>query len=135
MEGGIFPSRSDASQGAKGCLSKKNDRPPAATPERPDPSIMRPSPPLFRPRGYPVRLHPLRRWAARPGIMAPKQAQTAPRIKRTYSQLALKCRLEQAPKTIRELKYVNQTLFKRIKKLKTVFAVLQHLSRWRSPGR
>ena len=51
--------------------------------------------------------------------MGPKRAQTAPPIRRTYSQLALKCRLEQAMKTNRELKYVNQTLNQRNEKLKT----------------
>ena len=49
--------------------------------------------------------------------MAPKRVQFAPRERRTYSNQALKARLEHAMKKIRELKFVNQSLAKRNKKL------------------
>ena len=57
--------------------------------------------------------------------MAPKRAQFAPRARRIYSNLALKTRPGDAMEKIRELKFVNQSLFKRNKKLKTTFEAIQ----------
>ena len=51
--------------------------------------------------------------------MAPERANFAPRVRRTYSNFALKARLEHAMAKIQELKYANQSLTKRNKKLKT----------------
>ena len=57
--------------------------------------------------------------------MAPKRAHFAPRARRIYSNLALKTRLEHATKKIRELKLINQSLYKRSKKLKTALKGIQ----------
>ena len=57
--------------------------------------------------------------------MAPKRAQFAPRVRRTCSNLALKARLEDAMKKNPELKIINQSLFKRNKKLMTALEAIQ----------
>ena len=51
--------------------------------------------------------------------MAPKRVHFAPRVRRVYSNFALKTRLENAMKQIRELKYTNQATAKRNEKHKT----------------
>ena len=57
--------------------------------------------------------------------MAPNSVRFAPRVRRIYSNLALKTRLDYAMKEIRELKFVIQSLYKRSKKLKTAFKGIQ----------
>ena len=56
--------------------------------------------------------------------MAPKRAHFAPRVRRVYSNYALRTRLEHAMKQIKELKCANQILAKRNKKLKTALNVV-----------
>ena len=90
-------------------------------PARPVPRPPLAAAPLLWPQVCTTSGPPLRQpFALPPRAMAPKRAQSAPRVRCTYSNVALKARLEDALKKIRELQFVNQTLYKRNKKLRTV---------------
>ena len=58
--------------------------------------------------------------------MAPKRAQFAPRVRRTYSNLAFETRLEDALKKIQEFRFWNQSLLKRNKKLNTALKAINN---------